>query len=55
MAESLPGTRVIVNGARKCDVDGEADGFWVVFHGDQITATRSVLSLVANPVVALER
>jgi N-acetylglucosamine-6-phosphate deacetylase len=42
--ESLPGARVpgasviIVHGARKCDVDGEADGFWVVFDGDRITA-----------------
>jgi N-acetylglucosamine-6-phosphate deacetylase len=114
--ETLPGARVIVHGARKCDVDGEADGFWLVFDGDRITATgngagwaahagagadvvdaagavlapgfidlhghggggfsfddgpdaigaalavhhahgttRSVLSLVANPVVALER
>ena len=40
MQESLPGARVvIVHGARKCDVDGEADGFWVVFDGDRITAT----------------
>jgi N-acetylglucosamine-6-phosphate deacetylase len=114
--DSLPATRVIVHGARKCDVDGEADRFWVVFDGDQITTvghgtgwaehvnagadvvdavgavltpgfidlhghggggysfddgaeaigralavhrvhgtTRSVLSLVANPVVTLER
>jgi N-acetylglucosamine-6-phosphate deacetylase len=30
---------VIVHGARKCDVDGEADGFWVAFDGDRITAT----------------
>jgi N-acetylglucosamine-6-phosphate deacetylase len=43
--ESLPGARVpgasviIVHGARKCDVDGEADQFWVVFDGDRITAT----------------
>jgi N-acetylglucosamine-6-phosphate deacetylase len=42
--ESLPGARVpgasaiIVHGARKCDVDGEADRFWVVFEGDRITA-----------------
>jgi N-acetylglucosamine-6-phosphate deacetylase len=114
--DSLPATRVIVHGARKCDVDGEADLFWVVFDGDRISAaghgtgwaehvsagadvvdaagailtpgfidlhghggggysfddgaeaigcalavhrahgtTRSVLSLVANPVVTLER
>ena len=40
MQETLPGARVvIVHGARKCDVDGEADGFWVVFDGDRITAT----------------
>jgi N-acetylglucosamine-6-phosphate deacetylase len=39
VAENLPGTRVIVHGARKCDVDGEADGFWAVFDGDRITAT----------------
>ncbi|HUN32754.1 MAG TPA: amidohydrolase family protein, partial [Trebonia sp.] len=39
MAESIPGARVVVHGARKCDVDGEADGFWVVFDGDRITAT----------------
>ncbi|HEY1622970.1 MAG TPA: N-acetylglucosamine-6-phosphate deacetylase [Streptosporangiaceae bacterium] len=44
MQESLPGARVpgasviIVHGARKCDVDGEADRFWVVFDGDRITA-----------------
>ncbi len=37
--ESLPNARVIVHGARKCDVDGEANGFWVVFDGDRITAT----------------
>jgi N-acetylglucosamine-6-phosphate deacetylase len=37
--DSLPGARVIVHGARKCDVDGEADGFWVVFDGDRIAAT----------------
>jgi N-acetylglucosamine-6-phosphate deacetylase len=114
--DSLPANRVIVHGARKCDVDGEADLFWVVFDGDRISAaghgtgwaehvsagtdvvdaagailtpgfidlhghggggysfddgaeaigralavhrahgtTRSVLSLVANPVVTLER
>jgi N-acetylglucosamine-6-phosphate deacetylase len=35
----VPGARVILHGARKCDVDGEADGFWVVFDGDRITAT----------------
>ncbi|HEX3964009.1 MAG TPA: N-acetylglucosamine-6-phosphate deacetylase [Trebonia sp.] len=39
MQDSLPAARVIVHGARKCDVDGEADGFWVVFDGDRITAT----------------
>ncbi len=32
------GARVIVRGARKCDVDGEASDFWAVFDGDQITA-----------------
>ena len=37
MQDSLPATRVIVHGARKCDVDGEADRFWVVFDGDRIT------------------
>jgi N-acetylglucosamine-6-phosphate deacetylase len=42
--ESLPSARVtgarviIVHGARKCDVDGETDGFWVVFAGDRIAA-----------------
>jgi N-acetylglucosamine-6-phosphate deacetylase len=30
--------RVIIHGARKCDVDGEADGFWVAFDGDVISA-----------------
>ena len=39
MQESLPGARVIVHGARKCDVDGEEDGFWLVFDGDRIAAT----------------
>jgi N-acetylglucosamine-6-phosphate deacetylase len=37
--DSLPGARVIVHGARKCDVDGEADGFWVVLEGDRVAAT----------------
>ena len=41
MAESAPRASVIVHGARKCDVDGEANGFWAVFDGDQITATGS--------------
>jgi N-acetylglucosamine-6-phosphate deacetylase len=35
----VPGARVIVHGARKCDVDGEADGFWVVFDGNRVAAT----------------
>ena len=39
MQDSLPATRVIVHGARKCDVDGEADGFWMVFDGDRISST----------------
>src|ERR1700722_6305214 len=30
--------RVVIHGARKCDVDGAADGFWVVFDGDVISA-----------------
>jgi N-acetylglucosamine-6-phosphate deacetylase len=30
---------VIVHGARKCDVDGEEDRFWLVFDGDRIAAT----------------
>jgi N-acetylglucosamine-6-phosphate deacetylase len=30
--------RVIIHGARKCDVDGVVDGFWVVFDGDVIGA-----------------
>ena len=41
MAESGSGASVIVHGARKCDVDGEANGFWAVFDGDRITATGS--------------
>jgi N-acetylglucosamine-6-phosphate deacetylase len=36
--DGLPGVPVILHGARKCDVDGEAEGFWVVFEGDRITA-----------------
>lgn len=32
------GHRVVVHGARKCDVDGEARDFWAVFDGDRITA-----------------
>ena len=32
------GARVLVHSARKCDVDGEASDFWVVFDGDRITA-----------------
>jgi N-acetylglucosamine-6-phosphate deacetylase len=28
---------VVVHGARKCDVDGEASDFWAVFDGDRIT------------------
>ena len=39
MHDTLPGASVIVHGARKCDVDGEADGFWAAFDGDRITAT----------------
>jgi N-acetylglucosamine-6-phosphate deacetylase len=31
-------SRVVVHSARKCDVDGEAGDFWVVFDGDLITA-----------------
>ena len=31
------GARAVVHGARKCDVDGEASDFWVVFDGDRIT------------------
>jgi N-acetylglucosamine-6-phosphate deacetylase len=38
VAESVPEASVIVHGARKCDVDGEANGFWAVFGGDQIIA-----------------
>jgi N-acetylglucosamine-6-phosphate deacetylase len=30
--------RVVVHGARKCDVDGEASDFWAVFDGDRIAA-----------------
>jgi N-acetylglucosamine-6-phosphate deacetylase len=30
--------RVIVHGARKCDVDGEAGDFWLAFDGDRIAA-----------------
>jgi N-acetylglucosamine-6-phosphate deacetylase len=29
---------VVLHGARKCDVDGEADGFWAVFDGGLIAA-----------------
>ena len=32
------GARVVVHGARKCDVDGEASDFWAVFDGDRIAA-----------------
>jgi N-acetylglucosamine-6-phosphate deacetylase len=39
VAESTPRASVIVHGARKCDVDGEANGFWAVFGDDRITAT----------------
>jgi len=39
---------VIVHGARKCDVDGEADGFWVVFDSDRITATGDGAGWVAH-------
>jgi N-acetylglucosamine-6-phosphate deacetylase len=38
VTETASGARVVVHGARKCDVDGETDGFWVVFCGDRITA-----------------
>jgi N-acetylglucosamine-6-phosphate deacetylase len=31
-------SRVVVHGARKCDVDGEAGDFWAVFDRDLITA-----------------
>lgn len=39
MAESAPRASVIVHGARKCDVDGEDDRFWMVFDGDRISTT----------------
>jgi N-acetylglucosamine-6-phosphate deacetylase len=32
------GARVVVHGARKCDVDGETGDFWAAFDGDRITA-----------------
>lgn len=38
MQDGLPGGPVIIHGAHKCDVDGEADRFWVVFEGDRISA-----------------
>jgi N-acetylglucosamine-6-phosphate deacetylase len=41
VADSVPGASLIVHGARKCDVDGEVNGFWAVFDGDRITATGS--------------
>jgi N-acetylglucosamine-6-phosphate deacetylase len=36
--DSQARARVVIHGARKCDVDGEADRFWVVFDGDVITS-----------------
>ena len=38
MSDRQARDRVVIHGARKCDVHGEADGFWVVFDGDVISA-----------------
>jgi N-acetylglucosamine-6-phosphate deacetylase len=45
---SAAGARVIVHGARKCDVDGEADAFWAVFDGDRIAAAGTGAGWVAH-------
>jgi N-acetylglucosamine-6-phosphate deacetylase len=39
---------VIVHGARKCDVDGEADAFWAVFDGDRIAVSGTGAGWVAH-------
>jgi N-acetylglucosamine-6-phosphate deacetylase len=39
---------VIVHGARKCDVDGEAEAFWAVFDGDRIAAADTGAGWVAH-------
>ena len=40
--------RVIVHGARKCDVDGEADAFWAAFDGDRIAGAGTGAGWVAH-------
>jgi len=42
------GARVIVHGARKCDVDGEADAFWAAFDGDRIAGAGTGAGWVAH-------
>ena len=47
-AGGAAGARVIVHGARKCDVDGEAEAFWAVFDGDRIAAAGTGAGWVAH-------
>ena len=54
MAKSAPRASVIVHGARKCDVDGEANGFWVVF-GTLAVLRSNALGTGATAVRALEQ
>jgi N-acetylglucosamine-6-phosphate deacetylase len=46
--------RVVVHGARKCDVDGEASDFWAVFDGDRITAAGTGPGWTAHAVRGAE-
>jgi N-acetylglucosamine-6-phosphate deacetylase len=54
VADSAPRASVIVHGARKCDVDGEVNGFWVVFDGDRITAAGSGADWTAHACAGAE-
>ena len=48
------GARVIVHGARKCDVDGEAGDFWAVFDGGRIAAAGTGAGWAAHAAAGAE-
>jgi len=54
VAESASGVSVIVHGAGKCDVDGEANGFWAAFDGDRIAATGTGADWTAHACTGAE-
>jgi N-acetylglucosamine-6-phosphate deacetylase len=48
------GGRVIVHGARKCDVDGEIADFWLAFDGDRIAAAGTGTGWAAHAAAGAE-